>query len=305
MASCSSFNFLLEFWLCIIIIGLSDNGHAQLDATFYDDSCPELVSIVNAGMKQAIGRESRLAASILRNYFHDCFVSGCDASILLDGKDSEKFAFPNLNTARGFEVIDDIKKDVEEACPKTVSCADILSIATREGVREMQGPSWELKFGRKDSLEPKQEMANNGLPGPSSTLGNLKEGFGEKGFTPTDVTALSGAHTIEKNKKECPFEGGDFNVAQLDQTTPLVFDNQYYKNLMERRVLLDSDQVLFSNDTQDDLVTTYSKDQDAFFKDFAQAMVKLSNLSPLTGDQGEIRTNCRSSNSEPEQPLTD
>lgn len=187
----------------------------------------------------------------------------------------------------------------------------------------MQGPSWELKFGRKDSLEPKQEMANNGLPGPSSTLDNLKEGFGEKGFTPTDVTALSGAHTIgkasctmfrnriynstdidpdyaEKNKKECPFEGGDFNVAQLDQTTPLVFDNQYYKNLMERRVLLDSDQVLFSNDTQDDLVTTYSKDQDAFFKDFAQAMVKLSNLSPLTGDQGEIRTNCRSSNSEPE-----
>lgn len=46
----------------------------------------------------------------------------------------EKNAAPNQNSARGFEVIDAIKANVEKACPSTVSCADILTLATREAV---------------------------------------------------------------------------------------------------------------------------------------------------------------------------
>lgn len=46
----------------------------------------------------------------------------------------EKNAFPNKNSARGFEVIDAIKANVEKACPSTVSCADILTLAAREAV---------------------------------------------------------------------------------------------------------------------------------------------------------------------------
>ena len=64
------------------------------------------------------------------------FISkGCDGSILLDGgDDSEKAAIPNLNSARGFEVIDTIKSSVEAACSGVVSCADILTIAARDSV---------------------------------------------------------------------------------------------------------------------------------------------------------------------------
>lgn len=46
----------------------------------------------------------------------------------------EKNAFPNRNSARGFEVIDTIKANVEKSCPDTVSCADILTLAAREAV---------------------------------------------------------------------------------------------------------------------------------------------------------------------------
>lgn len=46
----------------------------------------------------------------------------------------EKNAFPNRNSARGFEVIDAIKANVEKSCPDTVSCADILTLAAREAV---------------------------------------------------------------------------------------------------------------------------------------------------------------------------
>jgi peroxidase len=62
-------------------------------------------------------------------------LQGCDGSILLDGPDSEKLARPNLNSVRGYEVIDAIKDDLEQACPGVVSCADVVAYAAKYGVR--------------------------------------------------------------------------------------------------------------------------------------------------------------------------
>lgn len=62
-------------------------------------------------------------------------MQGCDASILLDNSGSiisEKRSNPNRNSARGFEVIDEIKSALEKECPQTVSCADILALAARD-----------------------------------------------------------------------------------------------------------------------------------------------------------------------------
>ena len=64
-------------------------------------------------------------------------MQGCDASVLLDDTTDftgEKSAGANVNSLRGFEVIDDIKSKVEAACPGVVSCADILAIAARDSV---------------------------------------------------------------------------------------------------------------------------------------------------------------------------
>jgi Peroxidase len=61
-------------------------------------------------------------------------LQGCDGSILLDGSDGEKFAFPNRNSVRGFEVVDAIKTALENECNGTVSCADILAIAAKYAV---------------------------------------------------------------------------------------------------------------------------------------------------------------------------
>ena len=64
-------------------------------------------------------------------------LQGCDASLLLDSSESinsEKGSNPNRNSARGFEVVDAIKAELERKCPSTVSCADILTLAARDSV---------------------------------------------------------------------------------------------------------------------------------------------------------------------------
>ena len=64
-------------------------------------------------------------------------LQGCDASVLLDNSAtivSEKNSGPNKNSLRGFEVIDEIKAKLEETCPQTVSCADILTLVARGSI---------------------------------------------------------------------------------------------------------------------------------------------------------------------------
>ncbi|MBA0746695.1 hypothetical protein Gogos_009192 [Gossypium gossypioides] len=304
----------------LLIVMLSCHAaNAQLSPNFYARSCPNLQTIVRNAMSQAVNRETRIGASILRLFFHDCFVNGCDGSILLDDTATftgEKNAVPNRNSARGFEVIDTIKTNVEAACSATVSCADILALAARDGVALVGGPTWQVPLGRRDARTASQSAANNQIPSPFANLATLTSSFAAKGLSTRDLTALSGGHTIglarcttfrgriyndtnidanfaATRRANCPASGGDNNLAPLDIQTPTRFDNDYFRNLVARRGLLHSDQELFNGGSQDALVRTYSNNPATFSADFAAAMVRMGNISPLTGTQGEIRRNCR------------
>ncbi|XP_075633912.1 peroxidase 59-like [Castanea sativa] len=88
---------------------------SQLTPDFYESACPNLQDIVWYEVEKAFFEENRMAASLLRLHFHDCFVNGCDGSLLLDVNGGEKFSLSNLNSVRGFEVVDDFKSAVENA----------------------------------------------------------------------------------------------------------------------------------------------------------------------------------------------
>lgn len=96
----------------------------------------------------------------------------------------------------------------------------------------------------------------------------------------------------EERQRICPTNGGDDNRAPLDLRTPKLFDNYYYKNILEKKALLRSDQVLHNGGSTDSLVELYSDDSDAFEHDFVTAMIKMGDIQPLTGSQGEIRKIC-------------
>lgn len=50
---------------------------AYLYPQFYDHSCPRAQEIVKTVVAKAVQRETRMAASLLRLHFHDCFVKVC------------------------------------------------------------------------------------------------------------------------------------------------------------------------------------------------------------------------------------
>lgn len=49
-------------------------GQSSLRPQFYDRSCPNAQAIVKAVVAKAVEKEARMAASLLRLHFHDCFV---------------------------------------------------------------------------------------------------------------------------------------------------------------------------------------------------------------------------------------
>ncbi|PHU04791.1 Cationic peroxidase 1 [Capsicum chinense] len=110
---------------------------------FYDDVCPEALPTIKRAVEDAVRQERRMGASLLRLHFHDCFVNGCDASVLLDQTstiDSGKTSHANNNSARGFEVIDRIKSKVDKICGRpVVSCADILAVAACDSLVAVMG----------------------------------------------------------------------------------------------------------------------------------------------------------------------
>ncbi|KAK7360095.1 hypothetical protein VNO77_02071 [Canavalia gladiata] len=329
MANSVSFIMLLSLLAFAPLCLCQTEGN--LSPNYYNNSCPNVEQIVRSILIRALLLDYRIPASILRLHFHDCFATGCDASLLLDNSESivsEKESGPNANSARGFDVIDEIKTALERECPQTVSCADILALAAKVSVVIAGGPSWEVLYGRRDSLNASISASNNNIPAPTNTFQTIRTLFQNQGLNLTDLVALSGAHTIgyarctsfrqrlynqsgdgtsdpslDQNyatllRTRCPRSGGDQNLFPLDFLTPLIFDNRYYKNLLVNKGLLNSDQVLFTmNQESQQIVRLFAQRNDLFFQQFAQSMIKMGNISPLTGSNGEIRRNCRRVNS--------
>ena len=119
-------------------------GQGPLNYDFYATTCPTFQTIVQQQVAAAIAADPLSPAELLRLFFHDCFVHGCDASVLLKSTYAnlaERDASDNVTLGK-FSVIDAIKAELEAACPGTVSCADILAAAAAEAVLQVQPRSF-------------------------------------------------------------------------------------------------------------------------------------------------------------------
>ncbi|XP_012086400.2 peroxidase 27 [Jatropha curcas] len=257
-------------------------------------------------------------------HFHDCFVRGCDGSILLSStknNQAEKEAIPN-QTLRGFQVIDAVKYELEKCCPGVVSCADILALVARDAVLMIGGPFWDVPTGRRDGTVSVSTEALTQLPSPFANITQLKQNFAAKGLSVKDLVVLSGGHTIgighcfiisnrlynftgkgdtdpsldpkyaAQLKKKCK-PGNTKTIVEMDPGSFKTFDEDYYTIVSKRRGLFQSDAALLDDFETRAYVKLQSLTHGLFFaRDFSESMMKLGQIGVLTGKRGEIRKRC-------------
>ncbi|RHN75038.1 putative peroxidase [Medicago truncatula] len=169
---------------------------SNLQYNFYRDSCPQAEDIVRSAVTDIYFDHRDLAPSLLRLFFHDCFIQGCDASLLLEDNGDrngsyEKQAIPN-QTLKGFDKVDLIKEEVEQACPGVVSCADILALAARDFVLLGGGPFYPVLTGRRDSQQSFFQEATDQIPRPDDNIKRTLHLFNLRGFNARETVSLLG-----------------------------------------------------------------------------------------------------------------
>ncbi|KAI3893204.1 hypothetical protein MKX03_007036 [Papaver bracteatum] len=316
---------ILVIFLYIFLISSpsSSSSSGDLFVNFYQTSCPGAEFMVRNTVRAASNNDPTIPGKLLRLLFHDCIVEGCDGSVLLDGKETEK-SDPANTSLGGFAVVEEAKELLELFCPSTVSCADIITLAARDAVAIFGGPSVEVPTGRRDGRVSLASNVRPNMVDTSFTMDQMTQLFTSKGLSLDDLVVLSGAHTIgaahcnafsdrfqENSKgeptladkaldkvfasdlmKRCPANVSASITVNNDPGTSFVFDNQYYKNLLAHKGLFQSDSVLFTDARTKKLVEELSNNQNTFFQKWGDSFVRLSSVGVKTGDRGEIRRSC-------------
>ncbi|KAL3829475.1 hypothetical protein ACJIZ3_018277 [Penstemon smallii] len=316
--------------LCVFIIFmLSKKGEGQLSEKFYSSSCPNFESIVRQVVVTKINQTFVTIPATVRLFFHDCFVEGCDASVLIasPNNDAEKDSPDNLSLAGdGFDTVVKAKQAVEAQCPGIVSCADILAVAARDVVLLAGGPGYNVELGRRDGLISQASRVAGNLPEPEFDLIQLNTMFAKHNLTQTDMIALSGCHTLgfshcsrfanriysftpsnpvdptldpayaQQLMRDCPQNVDPRIAINMDPVTPQTFDNVYYQNLVGGKGLFTSDQVLFTDSASQLTVRDFANNPGEFNGAFITAMRMLGRVGVKTGNQGEIRRDCTAFN---------
>ncbi|CAK9881135.1 unnamed protein product [Sphagnum jensenii] len=338
---------LLPLFVVLKVLLSSHGAHSTvpnyiappLKFDFYKKTCPQLPKIVEKVVAAEFAFDPTSSGPQLRLFFHDCFVQGCDASVLINStslNQAEKDASINFSIGNFF-VIDEIKEQLEKECPSVVSCADVLALVAVYSIKAAGGPLYDIELGRRDGLTSYAPSSQTFLPAFTLNVTGLLEDFKLVGLDLVDLIVLSGAHTIgqahcnsiinriyphvdpqypkyySKQLVANCTDDGSFHLPNYDNNTqffndpvtPLKFDNQYFINLKHNLGLFTSDESLFNDPRTVKLVEYYASHQKAFFEQFGISLRKMGKISVLTGSQGQIRKQCWVRNSDNVDPALD
>lgn len=318
-----------RFLLLVAVVAASATVcAAQLRRNHYASVCPDVETIVRGAVAKKFQQTFITVGALVHLYFHDCFVQGCDASVLIAStanNTAEKDNSANLSLAGdGFDAVIKAKAalDAVPRCRNQVSCADILTMATRDAIALAGGPAYAVELGRLDGLSSTATSVTGKLAPPSSTLDKLTALFASNGLSQTDMIALSGGHTVglahcstfasrlrptvdptlspkfaAQLQAWCPANVDARTAVPMDTVTPRSFDNQYFKNLQTGMGLLSSDQLFYTDPRSRPTVDAWAKSEAAFDQAFVAAITKMGRIGVKTdASQGNIRRDCAAFN---------
>lgn len=190
-----------------------------------------------------------------------------------------------LDKARAF--LDAIKQKHPE-----ISNADLWILASYAAIEEMGGPSIEFTPGRVDATDEKACPPNGRLPDASKDRKHIRDVFYRMGFNDREIVALvGGGHAIGKCHKDRSGYDGPWTNAPISFTNLFfkeVLDNKWtekkwngpkqYEDPKGRLMMLPTDLEIRDDPEFRKWAELYKKDEATFFKDFAAAFKKLTEL---------------------------
>ncbi|TVU08571.1 hypothetical protein EJB05_41980, partial [Eragrostis curvula] len=251
--------------VAVAVAAVVGGARAQLKDGFYAHSCPRAEEIVKHYVKEHIPHAPSVAATLIRTHFHDCFVRG--------------------------------------------------------------GPFWPVPTGRRDGTVSIKQEALDQIPAPTMNFTQLLQSFQNKSLNLADLVWLSGAHTIgiahcnsfterlynftgrggpgdadpsldpayaaNLRRTKCPNPNDNTTIVEMDPGSFLTFDLSYYRGVLKRRGLFQSDAALITDAAaKADILSVVNAPPEVFFQVFARSMVNLGNIEVKTGSEGEIRKHC-------------
>jgi len=189
----------------------------------------------------------------------------------------------------GLDIMQGMLKGVEG-----LSVADTWILAGAYAVEFAGGPKIPVVAGRVDHFDGSKCVSNGRLPDATQGAQHLRDIFYRMGFNDQEIVALSGAHTLGRcHRTRSGFDGPW-------TTKPLVFDNEYFKNILDlewkeveiqetgrkqfvdvatgKLMMLPTDLALRDDPDFRKWTEVYAKEQNLFFKDFSAAFSKLIHL---------------------------
>ncbi|XP_060194729.1 L-ascorbate peroxidase 3-like [Lycium barbarum] len=172
----------------------------------------------------------------------------------------------------GLKIAIDLCEEIKARHPK-ITYADLYQLAGVVAVEVTGGPTIDFIPGRKDSSSSPEEGR---LPDAKQGPPHLRDVFYRMGLTDKDIVALSGGHTLGRAHPERSGFEGPWTKE------PLKFDNSYFVELLkedsEGLLKLPTDKALVEDPQFCPFVELYAKDEEAFFRDYAESHKKLSEL---------------------------
>jgi len=190
----------------------------------------------------------------------------------------------------GLKAARDRLESVKEKHP-WISYSDLWILAAVCAIQEMGGPKIPFRAGRQDK-DVTASTPDGRLPDASKVQDHLRAIFGRMGFNDQEIVALTGAHALGRcHTDRSGYDGpwtfsptsltNDFYVLLLNEKWNWRKWNgpkQYADKGSGKLMMLPADMALVQDKTFRKHVERYAKDQDAFFKDFTEAVTKLFEL---------------------------
>ncbi|MED6125732.1 hypothetical protein PIB30_071464 [Stylosanthes scabra] len=269
-----------------------DDVSVSLQYDYYRNSCPKAERIVRSTMNQIHRTKPYLIPAIIRLVFHDCFIqAGGPFYPLYTGRRDGSNSYADIATYELPSPYSGLSQTLTSFKAKGFDEREMVSLLGAHSIGEIHCEFFNNRL---------YNFSGTNEPDPSievEFLNLLRSRCSAS--SPSSASGYASHRTLSSEDFDSTFPSGspsssveEPGITMASEQPQSDFGTMYYRNLLQGRGILFADQQLMEGEETRYWIKEYAVDPSLFQKDFALAMMKLSDLHILTPPTGSVRLNC-------------